>query len=56
MSKFYAISSNSIYIKNKAILKAGNTRPTNGTKIDGKKDDVIIIYLLYICICIFSLL
>lgn len=35
-----------MYIKNNAILKAGKTRPTIGTKIAGKKAAVIIYYLL----------
>ena len=34
-----------MYIKNNAILRAGNTRPTNGTKIAGKK--VAVIFLFY---------
>jgi hypothetical protein len=32
-----------MYKKNKAILKAGKTSPTNGVKIAGKNDAVIII-------------
>ena len=32
----YTISSFSIYKKREAIAMAGKTRPTNGTKIDGK--------------------
>jgi len=31
-----------MYMKNNAILKAGNTRPTRGTKIAGKNAPVII--------------
>ena len=37
----YEISSDSTNIKNNAILKAGNTRPTKGTKIAGKNELVI---------------
>lgn len=41
-----------MYKKREAIVKAGNTRPTSGTKIEGKKLAVILIiklliYLLY---------
>lgn len=34
--------SSSIYKNNKAIVSPGNIIPTNGTKIDGRYDDVII--------------
>jgi len=37
----YSISSTETYRKNNAILKAGNTKPTMGTKIAGKKDAAI---------------
>ena len=39
----YAISSFSIYRKSDAIAIAGNTNPTNGTKIDGRKETAIIV-------------
>lgn len=35
-TKYYAISSFSIYKNNDAIATAGNTNPTKGTKIDGR--------------------
>jgi len=37
----YAMFSFSIYKNSKAIVKPGKIIPTNGTKIDGKYDDVI---------------
>ena len=37
------MSSIEIYRKNNAILNAGKTKPTIGTKIDGKNAAVIII-------------
>lgn len=33
---FYKMSSRSIYINNEAIVIAGKTNPTKGTKIEGK--------------------
>jgi len=33
---FYEISSRSIYINKEAIVIAGKTRPTKGTKMEGK--------------------
>lgn len=35
-NKFYKISSFSIYINKEAIVIAGKTKPTNGTRIEGK--------------------
>jgi hypothetical protein len=35
-SYFYRISSRSIYINKEAIVIAGKTDPTKGTKIEGK--------------------
>ena len=37
-------------MKNKAILKAGKTNPTIGTKIEGKKAAAIIFCLIFIYI------
>ena len=39
-----------MYIKNNAILKAGKTKPTSGTKIAGK--NVVVIFLFYKIICL----
>ena len=38
------ISSIETYMKNSAILNAGNTNPTIGTKIEGKNAAAIILY------------
>lgn len=35
-------------MKNKAILKAGKTNPTIGTKIEGKKAAAIIFFNVYL--------
>ena len=45
--KYYSISSLEMYKKNKLILKAGKTKPTSGTKIEGKKAAVIILFLFF---------
>ena len=37
-----------MYKKREAIAIAGKTKPTNGTKTDGKKEAVITLYVFYI--------
>jgi len=43
--EIYSILSNDIYKKNKAMLNAGKTRPTKGTKMEGKNAVAIITFL-----------
>ena len=44
-TSFYSISSTETYRKNNAILKAGKTKPTIGTKIEGKKAAAITFFI-----------
>ena len=41
------MSSTETQIKNNAILNAGNTKPTSGTKIAGKNAAVILFYKIF---------
>ena len=43
------MSSTDTYRKNNAILKAGKTKPTIGTKIAGKKADAINLKIFFEC-------
>ncbi len=45
MCFFYTISSCSIYKNNEAIVTAGKTKPTRGTKIEGRYEALIVLIL-----------